>query len=56
MTSWGELRYGAEAFHFQEGKAEVYQEARYGVLRIDASGTSVLAGLADNDHRLIQPE
>ena len=56
MTSWGELRYGAEAFYFQEGKAELYQEARYGVLRVDASGTSVLTGLADGDHRLIQPE
>ncbi|MGB5261269.1 MAG: GDYXXLXY domain-containing protein [Gammaproteobacteria bacterium] len=56
MTSWGELRYGAEAFYFQEGKAEVYQEARYGVLRVDPSGTSVLAGLADDDHLLIQPE
>ena len=56
VTSQGELRYGAEAFYFQEGKAGVYQDARYGVLRIDASGTSVLAGLADNDHQLIQPE
>jgi uncharacterized membrane-anchored protein len=56
MTSLGELRYGAEAFYFQEGKVELYQEARFGVLRVDASGTSVLAGLADNDHRLIQPE
>jgi uncharacterized membrane-anchored protein len=55
-TPWGDLRYGAEAYYFQEGKAEVYEDARYGVLRVDASGTSVLAGLADDEHRLIQPE
>lgn len=51
---WGELRYGAESFFFQEGDAERYEEARYGVLRLDEAGGSVLAGLAGEDRKLIR--
>jgi uncharacterized membrane-anchored protein len=53
-VGWGELRYGAESFFFQEGDAEHYATARYGVLRLDESGDSVLAGLADEDRKLIR--
>jgi len=41
----GGLRLGAESFMFQEGEAELYAKARYGELKVDASGVSVLVGL-----------
>ena len=41
----GLLRLGAETFFFQEGQAERYARARYGELRVAASGDSVLVGL-----------
>ncbi|MDF2766926.1 MAG: hypothetical protein K0S81_3922 [Rhodospirillales bacterium] len=52
----GDVRYGAESFFFEEGLAEAYQLARFGVLKVDAQGNSVLVGLADAEGRLIQPE
>jgi uncharacterized membrane-anchored protein len=49
----GDLAIGAESFFFQEGQAEVYEDARYGVLRVDEKGRSVLVGLADENFELI---
>jgi uncharacterized membrane-anchored protein len=49
----GDLRLGAESFYFQEGQAEVFAEAQFGVLRVAESGASVLAGLADENRMLI---
>ncbi len=39
---------GADSFFFEEGQAAVYQNARYGELRVDSSGNSILVGLRDN--------
>jgi uncharacterized membrane-anchored protein len=36
---------GAESFFFQEGKAAAYDSARYGAIRIDEHGKSILTGL-----------
>lgn len=57
LWRWGarSVRIGAESFLFQEGQAEVYQNARFGVLRVDETGDSVLVGLADEGHKLITP-
>jgi uncharacterized membrane-anchored protein len=52
----GDVRYGADSYFFEEGKAEAFQVARYGVLKVDASGNSVLIGLADAEGRMIRPE
>ena len=52
----GDVRYGADSYFFEEGLAEAYQLARYGVLKVDEAGRSVLVGLADAEGRLIQPE
>ena len=41
----GGLRLGAESFMFQEGDADLYSNARYGELKVDESGASVLIGL-----------
>ena len=43
------LRLGAESFFFQEGQAQTYTQAKYGELRVDASGDSVLVGLRGED-------
>ncbi len=42
---------GSNAFYFQEGHASRYQDARYGELRVDNSGASVLVGLRDAELR-----
>lgn len=43
----GRLRVGSDAFFFQEGTAARYTGARYGELRVDDDGESVLVGLRD---------
>jgi uncharacterized membrane-anchored protein len=50
-----DLALGAESFFFQEGQAEIFQDARYGVLRVDEDGASVLVGLANSERQLITP-
>jgi uncharacterized membrane-anchored protein len=47
----GRVRVGTDAFYFQEGQARRYEGARYGELRVDASGGSVLVGLRDRNGR-----
>jgi uncharacterized membrane-anchored protein len=49
----GTLRYGAESFFFQEGDAALYSNAKYGVLRVDADGNSILVGLADASRNML---
>lgn len=39
------LAVGAESYFFQEGKDTVYEQAKYGGLRVDQNGNSVLVGL-----------
>lgn len=51
--SFGDPGLGAETFNFEEGQAETYADAKYGVLRVDESGMSVLVGLADESYALI---
>lgn len=48
------LNIGAESYFFQEGEGEKFEEAKYGGLRIDAEGNSVLVGLYDKDRVLIE--
>ncbi len=55
LVDSGELRLGAESYFFQEGHADVYGNAKYGVLRVDESGASILVGLADQDRLMITP-
>src|SRR3990172_1997733 len=47
----GELWLGAESFMFQEGDADLYSKAKYGELKVDASGASVLIGLRGEDFK-----
>lgn len=50
------LRLGAESFFFQEGHADIYENARYGELKVDASGASVLLGLRGEDFATLGPQ
>ncbi len=47
----GGLRLGAESFMFQEGDVDLYSNARYGELKVDESGASVLIGLRGDDFK-----
>lgn len=44
---WSGIQIGAESFFFQEGDAEKYEKAKYGGLKVDNKGNSVLIGLYD---------
>ena len=50
------LDYGAQAFFFEEGQAERYQEAKYAVLRVATDGGTVLTDLAGETREVIKPE
>ena len=52
----GDATYGGERYYFQEGTAETYEEADYGVFKVSESGTALLIGLAGEDFKLLTPE
>lgn len=53
----GSLRLGAESYLFQEGDAALYARARYGELKVDQTGSSVLVGLCGDDcQRIVKPK
>lgn len=56
VRPFGELRIGAESFLFQEGQADLFQDARFGILHVNEQGDSVLVGLADSRHQRISPQ
>lgn len=45
---------GAESFFFQEGQAEKYEKAKYGGVKIDKDGNSLLIGLYDEHQQKIE--
>ncbi len=46
----------APAFYFQEGHARAYERARYGRVKMDGTGRTLLAALCDEQGRDIRPE
>ena len=42
-----------DSFFFQEGHAQYYENARYGVFKFDDSGKHLLIGLAGEDRKII---
>lgn len=42
------VRVATDAFYFQEGDAPRYVRARYGELKVDSDGSSVLVGMRDS--------
>ena len=51
---WGGINIGAESFFFQEGEAEKYENAKYGGLKVDDEGNSLLIGLYDEKRKRIE--
>jgi len=47
------VRIVPDSFMFQEGHAEYYENAKYGVFRFDKNGKHLLVGLADSDGQRI---
>ncbi len=54
LANWN-LNIGAESYFFEEGKAEKFDQAKYGALKIDDKGNSLLIGLYDENIKPIQP-
>jgi uncharacterized membrane-anchored protein len=53
-VKWRGINIGAESFFFQEGTGKKYEEAKYGGLKIDNKGNSLLVGLYDENRKLIE--
>ena len=49
-----QINVGAESYFFEEGSAETFEVAKYGGLRIDNKGNSLLVGLYDEERRLLE--
>ncbi|MDR0229556.1 MAG: GDYXXLXY domain-containing protein [Flavobacteriaceae bacterium] len=52
-TKWS-YNIGAESYFFQEGEGKKYEKAKYGGLRVDDKGNSVLIGLFDEKLKQIK--
>lgn len=50
------MQLGAESFFFQEKQANLYQLARYGELKVDSKGASVLIGLRGENFEKLGPK
>lgn len=48
------INIGAESFFFQEGMASKYDNAKYGGVKIDNNGNSLLIGLYDENQNKIE--
>ncbi len=51
---WWGINIGAESFFFQEGEADKYEKAKYGGLKVDKDGNSLLIGLYDEELKKIE--
>ncbi len=48
------ISFGAESYFFEEGTAERFEKAKYGGLRVDDEGKSILMGLYDENFKFIE--
>jgi len=48
------IQFGAESYFFQEGEAAKFEKAKFGGLKIDPDGNSLLIGLYDEKKKKIQ--
>jgi len=52
----GQLKFATNAFFFQEGTGEQYENARYGLFRVDAQGELLLTRLCDENLQMLGSE
>ena len=50
----GRLTIGADNYFFQEGSGKKFENAKYGLLKVDSDGNSILIGLCDDAGQLIE--
>jgi uncharacterized membrane-anchored protein len=48
-----QIKFGTNAYFFQEGDAHLYSQARYGEFRVGGDGESILSGLRDEQLALL---
>lgn len=53
-SDWWNINIGAESYFFQEGHVKRYENAKYGGLKIDKNGNSLLIGLYDENRKKIE--
>lgn len=53
VNQWN-VNIGAESWFFQEGQGEKYERAKYGGVKIDEHGNSLLVGLYDENRERIE--
>jgi uncharacterized membrane-anchored protein len=51
--SWT-INLGAESYFFEEGQARLFEQAKYGGLKVDKKGNSILVGLYSENLNLIE--
>jgi uncharacterized membrane-anchored protein len=49
------VEYGGGRYFFQEGTADAYTPARYGVFRVSPEGRAILVALADENRTILSP-
>ncbi|WP_351078557.1 GDYXXLXY domain-containing protein [Shewanella sp. CAL98-MNA-CIBAN-0140] len=49
----GRVKLASNAFFFQEGRAEEFEEARYGEFRVNQAGQILLSNMIDKDFKRI---
>jgi uncharacterized membrane-anchored protein len=51
---WRGINIGAESYFFQEGEADKYENAKYGGIKVDNQGNSILIGLFDENRKKME--
>ena len=51
----GQIKFATNAFFFQEGHAEAYEAAEYGLFRVNNQGDPLLTEMVNSDYKVIAP-
>lgn len=52
----GQLKIATNAFFFQEGQAAAFEQAKYGLFRVNDKGEPLLTDMVNSDFEVINPE
>lgn len=52
----GQIKFATNAFFFQEGHAEAYEAAEYGLCRVNDQGEPLLIEMVDDHYQVIAPD
>ena len=52
----GQLKIATNAFFFQEGQAAAFEQAKYGLFRVNDKGEPLLTDMVNSDFEVIDPE